>query len=508
MQKKQSRTSSCYDDDNNNIQKRPPIVPTSLINLISKERFPPSNFIKHCFIILSLSGYLNATDYNNFLDEMTLYYNDCQYHNEEDMDDIINAMESFEDERQTFASSISHLSNKLVLVMNVKKKKQTNYYNNRRRQRNNHDSMMEEEEEEEEEQGLLNSIENGFQSLRDNLTIYKKSLYEQRNQILKCQESILNIHISINSIHNKNDNDQEVGQRYETFFDFDYFKKMKMMNEYKSKFQSLILDLKHQLNWEEIVITKIEDMLINESLYNCIYFDEEEEGEKEEDYQYYCGNSNATKKDSFLSLDTLYQDLMHWSSTIQRCLLLNQKKWTTVKESFVMDVIMQTKNVDILSNDNSKNSIKDLNDKKLIDIVSLITGDDINDNKDCIYIPENDATDFMSSSEIHQNIMNSTSIEETVKIFLEQTLLGTNSTDCESSHSTSINYEITSQAEGNKERPKTIKSSLKMKRSTKDHFNHPLFVLLIGPENSGKTYFCNLIQTFSDNAKGKRSQFF
>ena len=195
----------------------------------------------------------------------------------------------------------------------------------------------------------------------------------------------------------------------------------------------------------------------------------------------------------------MYQDLIQWSKTIQNCLLLSQRKWEKAKESFLMNILLYRKRVKVNKNTNGStntntksNTIEEHNDdgnnNGLDEFLNAISKSDNtkiqHDNTSII------AINASLQKKNRTSIWNASSIEEVVNIFLEREILF--------SHSNKDKDNINGRRQKRDDDPQLLKSRLKANTKgiiSNEDYDHPLFLLLVGPSNSGKTYFCNMLQT-------------
>lgn len=470
-----------HHDSNNNSNNKTKIICENSRDII----FPSPILTKQFFIILSLSGYLNATNYNQLLDDIDEKYQKQQqgkyknnnnngnadnlyYHNDDDIDDILNTMDIFENNRQSFAISLRtlalHLSSLLLVQTqprkDVPKEKDANStlitYNDNEKQMN-----------------LIHSIEEATQLLWKEIKSYKDIIYKQHYQLIQCQDLITSYKSSRNNT----------------------FEKIKIVNEYKSLFLSLIKEMKYQLNWEDIVLTRLEDILTNENIYSASFV---------------ISNNNNNGDDSIDNEErlnpSLYQDFIKWSKMIQSCLLLNEKKWTTVNQSLLIDIIKYYDDGVSLKNNQHEKNYDHEYDKSHVE----------NDNFMNIYttlnedIDEQPNTGHYSNTSLdgRQDASNANSIEDAINRFLQKDIFNKKSiqsgnSDDQSLASACIKDQKREHKMANPTELKKLTSRMKIRKNDINDILgvHPLFLLLIGPSNSGKTYLCNCIQDASESSK-------
>jgi hypothetical protein len=506
--KSQSNASSSKNSNNKSTTTTQKLVVNNQNNSDNNIFFPSSECTQYYFLLLSLCGVFNASDYNVILDEVitnsqhnnnTINRNNIEedgYHSEDQIDHVMNAMDLFDNERQLFASSISKLASSLQSFIIFQKKKRRKGGNG---DNNNDDDDDDDDDENENDFKWINEIEQASIDLQSQLIAYKEQcIAKQRSEIIKCQQYLTTASptqyqhhylLKVDLLHRE-----------------DYYTKLGLLNEYRSMFQSLIQELKHQLQWEEIVIAKLKHLLLHENIYSFYNTDDD----KEYDYFYHHNQIQEEKlqqqqQHQHQSSINICHDLKKWSNVIQHCTLLNVHKWRQVTKSLMKDIIQYSKKPvlsDEINNDDKLYHAKaKMNELDLTDFIEAIKVKNDEDNVDC----DNDEHESYLQNK-KKDILTSTCIEQAINYFLDQHILNVIVRERENCDSTK-EEDVWIKRQMNK--PNQIFARMLSSNSVGDSYDlykYPLFLLLVGPSNTGKTYFCNNLQNVITSMNNRQIQ--
>lgn len=521
-----TNTNSAISNNSNN--KSPP--QTSLSSALTKE----------VFILLSLSGYFNATEYSAFLDDIesqgaagstTSTSTTGNYHSDDEMDEIILAMDVYDQERHVFASSLYSLATSLLeLIIGDDKTTSTTSIGDDEEGGVTRKDSLPRKNINNIEPILLQSFEESCYQLRNQIQMYKQSLRKQKQYVKTIQSNFLHI---IHQIMNQQDYFSSSSSSSKL-----NIRKMQFLNQFKSKFIQLLNQFKHQLQWEKIMLIKLEDVLLsNGSFYNHWFCGSSSNNNHHHDYD--DGDDDKIKMndknnngDTQSSTITLCKDMLQWSKTIDKCLLLlsnrNKSKCIDdVKESLI-SFVLQTMNDNNNDDDervtttNQSQYLKSLNTTKMeedrqvedknttttrllkIDHGITTTANNNDNDDDGSSCEKNEQSHILK----RRDILSLSTIEETMNIFFDQTIFQFISSQ---QHLNKYKQQQQQQQQSESDRGDGLISisnqkgpehyqnnemdkSPEQKWQTIQMEKGPMFVLLVGPSNSGKTHFCSMLQ--------------
>ena len=265
---------------------------------------PPHAFIsslsKVMFILLSIGGHFDANDYNKFLETFSIEWH-VDIHNDDEIDEIIDAMEYHEEGRVNLSTSMRNLSVAITEFSKTLTKNENHIDDN--------DRVM----------ISFEKIESCCSKLSAAISVYKPLIEKQRQLIVRL-DSFMKETLSLTKLRCKDENRSL--HVYHAFF------------RYGLIFQTLSEQYLRQLHWENSVLSKTEDILRQGSLYS--------------QFDGIVANSNNINVDggaNSVSSDViLHQNFRIWSEGIVHCSMLQHHLWSSVREILIKDLTAKTVN--------------------------------------------------------------------------------------------------------------------------------------------------------------------
>mmetsp|Transcript_6257 Transcript_6257/g.9472 ORF Transcript_6257/g.9472 Transcript_6257/m.9472 type:complete len:1096 (-) Transcript_6257:1154-4441(-) len=424
-------------------------------------------------ILLSLGGYMNSIEYNALLekleedDDLNGSNTTMAMYSEEEIEEVLNAMDIYEIERKSFASSIVSLADALQkstsLDTTLSKEGQTFHHNDSYYDGGSNDYAR-----------IILNIEEASSNLYTSIESYKTtSLKKQWNNVHTLMRMVMKTSMSNDSPKQNKHNITSPKKPFVT--------------KRKSTFKSLIQEYKHQLNWDGILIAKLEDVLMNDNLYPY---------DQEHNHKQY--------------IHALCHNLFSWSKALENCQLLDQTHWNEIK--FL--ILKKEENQSVGNFDNANktdsNTVEGRNDH-VDEFINTIIRNDTNTFQD-EYSPTTTADPAATTTTIDR-VLSSDTIEKAVNAFLDQnifqceTYVKTNGGNGKGGNygSESVSRKVSDECNSGADDPTRQSNVVDLavsnqiigySRCTRTGSDgHPLFLLLVGGSNSGKTYFCNSLQS-------------
>ncbi len=261
-----SGSKTCHDPNISATSKTQQSFPTFIIPLS-----------KAMFILLSIGGKLSANDYADFLDVDEVPFDS----DDDDIDEIINAIEYHEDHRLNLSKGIRQLAESILSF------KSSSSSANRR-----------------DDAGHFIKIESCAQHLLSLIPSYRTVITKQRKILEELKSFLIKSSFS-------NFDSRDIDEKY-----------LPLLN-YGVIFQGLSRQYVRQLDWEGRCLDKISEMLVDGSIYSHLIH----AGEDGKDYGHQPQNR---------SVSTYLQKCAYGYS---QCIRLDGHHWQNVKENFVKDIL-------------------------------------------------------------------------------------------------------------------------------------------------------------------------
>ena len=245
-----------------------------------------TTFSKDVCVLLAMGGSLNATEYAEVLDHFPGGA-DHELHTDEEIDDVMNAMEEHGDNRKGLAKAMHSLASALESSSSDTAPSNDLLF----------DSID------------IEVVENSISSLRLTLSAYKEQIIKQRRDIEHLQISLSQRSSIFFQSHS-----QGQGSHYSTF-----------CIEIMVAFNLLAIQYRSQLDWENIMVAQIEKILRDGSIYRHLE-------------ARFGGNGDADNN-IVKSVINLRADIIRWSFGIDECTKLDQIQWLAIKKKLLEEIM-------------------------------------------------------------------------------------------------------------------------------------------------------------------------
>ncbi len=438
--------------------------------------FPSPSLTKEVFILLSLSGHLNAIEYSTFLEDIEARDpNINNYHDDDDMDDIILAMDTYDQDRQSFTSSLHDIAIALLELI----KSSEAHPKSESLSSSSATAAASSATAATIDVTTMENLEESCSQFHQKIQMYKRSIRNQRKYVNKCRQNITQIINQKNTILLSSPS-VIVDENTTNLSTIETLRWMNQSNNHDWK--TIIDEFIHQLHWERIVITKLEETLSNGSLYAC--FCDNNDFNVMNHYQEDDIHNHASKQSTI----SLCKDMIRWSSTVGKCSLLNRTKWICVKESLLQKLSFDMEKSDnhltvFVLKQNEERQQHRLNQDNYVDETQ-----NAQMHRTCVDYERKESNMLMM-----RNVLSCTTLVDAINTFFDQNILSTRSRmpmTAQCSEKESQRIRNSDKQVFNDDNP-TRREKLKKRQSEIG----PMFFLLVGSSNSGKTYFCNMLQS-------------